>query len=214
MTITKSVPFDGHTIMGCIGMCLLAVQAAAEGFLNVSLGPLCVELGIHLGIFSDHIYRMYNSTLLETIETENYRTNRQTSPRPVRINADRSDPIALRYKRKSDEWIHADFDPIRHMHVHYFMCPLSLAGLAMAFRVGSRRQYPDNFKEVRASIVNPAWFQVIASIAAFCFVFMCFMYLTKVSGTRSWSRNLGDNVLWRFVVVVASSVCAFLSGSI
>jgi len=179
-TVFFFVRFSGHGVLGSIGMGILALMTGAEGFFNVSLGHRLIEYGIQFGVIPPHVYRVYNSTLLETVETYNYDVHRSVDARtqkPVRITTDRNNPIALRYKRKSAEWRKDDFDPIRHMHVDYLFMPLSIATLSVAFRISAQwRNFPG---ESRGAIVQLGWFQIIASIAAFIYVFMLFMYVTK-----------------------------------
>lgn len=179
--------FDDHYAWACAGMVILAMISAVEGLGNFSLGPILIELGIYTAIFDDAIYRIYNATLLETVETYNYIVDRSHKPpRPKRITTDRNNPIALRYKRKSEEWTKYDFDPIRHMKIQYFYCPLSIAGLAWAFRRSSYNDLDINSgrPDPRTHTVDHTWFEVLAPIAAFVFIFMMFMYITKVSCSR------------------------------
>lgn len=96
--------FEGSNAVAAAFLAILALIAAFEGFFSISIGSMCVERGIQLEIIPDHIYRVYNRTRLETMEGYNYKYTSSSAPRPRKINTDRSSPVALRYKTKSEEW--------------------------------------------------------------------------------------------------------------
>jgi tellurite resistance protein TehA-like permease len=102
--------------------------------------------------------------------------------KPVRITTDRTSPVALRYKKKSPDWKQHDWDALRHLHVHYLFCPLSLAALAMAFKISADTLeiLGPEMRDMRFFVVPNTWFSLIACFGAFVLVFMLFLFITKI----------------------------------
>ena len=176
-TIFFLVDFPRSDIVACVWLSFAAAQTAMEGFFGVSVGAYTIELGIRSGLVPAYIYRIYNRTRMETIETNVYRFETSDSTRPVKINTDRTNPISLQYKRKNEDWEKDDFDPIRHLHLQYFFCPLSLSTLALAFKLAAGTT--DLQFHARDAALNDTWFQVISTLSAFIFVFISFLFLAK-----------------------------------
>lgn len=174
----------GHDIGACVLFMLIALQAASEGFFKISLGHRLVEPLIRFGIMPNHVYRVYNRTRPETSDTYFYTYTQPASiPKPIKITTNRTSLVALKYKKKSPEWKLHDWDPIRHCHVHYLYCPLSLAALAMAFKISADTKQilgEEMQANMRLFVVPDAWFSFIACYGAFVLVFMLFLYMTKV----------------------------------
>lgn len=66
------------------------------------------------------------------------------------------------------------------MSITYFMCPLSIATLGAAFKISANYNSISQIEDLRQNHLVDGWFKFISSIAAFIFVFMLFMYMTKV----------------------------------
>jgi tellurite resistance protein TehA-like permease len=101
---------------------------------------------------------------------------------PETFNADPTSPIALRYKKKSDEWSKDDFDVVRHMQVNYFAMPLGLAGLAVAFKIASNWSAGIVIAvgvSKREYVAHQAWSQAIALAAAICFCVFLALYTAR-----------------------------------
>jgi tellurite resistance protein TehA-like permease/glutaredoxin-related protein len=183
VTLFSFLDFSGHDIVACVLLVMLALASGLEGFLNVSLGSQLVEPGIRHGIFPPHIYRVYNYIRPEAEDTYKYLFNKPANlAKPVRITTDRTSPVALRYKKKSSDWKQHDWDALRHLHVHYLFCPLSLAALAMAFKISADTLeiLGPEMSDMRFFVVPNTWFSLIACFGAFVLVFMLFLFITKI----------------------------------
>jgi tellurite resistance protein TehA-like permease/glutaredoxin len=175
--------FSGHDVVACALLVAIAIAAGLEGFFKLSIGGRIVEPCIRLGMLPPCIYRLYNYTRPETVDTYQYLYKKPSNiPKPVKITTDRTSPVSLRYKKKSPDWKQHDWDPIRHMHVHYLFCPLSLAALAMAFKISADTQeiLGSRMTNMRFFVVPDAWFSFVACFGAFVLVFMLFLYITKI----------------------------------
>lgn len=172
--------FNGSGVVACLIMSAFAVACGVEGFFEISVAGLLFDYLIRLGVVTIHIYTLYHWQWPETVAKHEWKFNTPPANKPVKIYTDRHNPIALTYKRKSEEWTKDDFDPIRHLEISYFIMPLSLAGLALAFKVST--QYADyaSFEDSREVTISDGWFQATACLSAFIFVFMLFMYLTRI----------------------------------
>jgi glutaredoxin len=173
------VEFENHEYVGLIFMAMLAIAAGMEAFLNFCLGCLFYGFGIQYGLIPDYVYRIHTATRQETSDSWDYMYTKSNAPKPIKVDTDPSNPIALKYKKKTDEWSKDDFDPIRHMQVGYFGMPLSLTGLSVAFKISSNWSEPFG-RANRTIIVPDAWFQVAACIGVFFFVVMLLLYTCRL----------------------------------
>lgn len=71
--------------------------------------------------------------------------------------------------------------------IKYGILPLLIGGLAVAFKFASLLDVRNNNADQQTFLICHQWFQVIASLAAFLFVFMFFLYLTK---TLLWPKKV------------------------
>lgn len=177
-----------------------SIIAAVQGMFNVNLvGTTLVQASLRWGWRSPaSLYREYLVTRCERIQTWRYRYYGPKPPKPIKIHTASSsssrggggttttNPIALRYKTKTDEWRKDDFDPIRHMKVDYFSMPMSMGGLSVAFKLSSRLKSlaiismsENDVIDHRSIKVNSNWFQALGVLSVCLYVFMLFLYLTK-----------------------------------
>ena len=182
-TVFYFVNFKYHQYVGCAFMAGLAGASGLEWALDFCLGCWFFSIGIYLGLIPDHVYRIYTSTRQETEDSWDYMFLKSGAKKPELINTNPSSPIALKYKKKTDEWTKDDFDVIRHMQVSYFAMPLGFVGLAVAFKIASA--WSTSIGTVvgasRRQIVVPnAWYQVFAVIGAALFLPMLALYLIRL----------------------------------
>jgi tellurite resistance protein TehA-like permease len=98
------------------------------------------------------------------------------------FHSDPTSVISLKYKKKTDEYSKDDFDFIRHMQISYFAMPLSLAALAISFKLAS--DWTNGISTVlgveeRDMIVHEGAFQAIASVAFLIFFLMFALYTLR-----------------------------------
>ncbi|GAX15836.1 hypothetical protein FisN_2Lh445 [Fistulifera solaris] len=158
-TIFYFAKFEYHEVVGAIWIAMIAGASGLEAFCDFCLGCVFFGLGIQFGLLPDDCYRIHTQTIRETQESYDYKMTNQNVPAPVAIDTNPSDPTALKYKVKTDEWTKNDFDPIKHMQVGYFAMPLSLAGLAVAFKMAT-------VKGMQDLVVQEEYYYVISSLAA------------------------------------------------
>lgn len=115
----------------------LAFFAFLEGFIGYCFGCEVFMFAISLGLVPKHVYRIYTSTLQEMKDTWTYTFTDSHAPKPVVVDTDPNSKIALKYKKKTDEWTKDDFHLIRHMLPCYFAIPLAISGLSLAFKIAS-----------------------------------------------------------------------------
>eukprot|EP00538_Stauroneis_constricta_P000528 CAMPEP_0119546512 /NCGR_PEP_ID=MMETSP1352-20130426/899_1 /TAXON_ID=265584 /ORGANISM="Stauroneis constricta, Strain CCMP1120" /LENGTH=996 /DNA_ID=CAMNT_0007591223 /DNA_START=151 /DNA_END=3141 /DNA_ORIENTATION=+ len=185
-TLFYFVNFDGHEYVGCFFMAALAGAAFLEWALDFCLGCEFFAIGIYLGLIPDHVYRIYTSTRQEVEDSWDYKFLDSNAAEPVKIDTDPTSPIALKYKKKSDEWTKDDFDLIRNMQVSYFAMPLGLTGLAVAFKMASRWSaeliLPNSDLvngDSRTVIAEEGFHQTIAVVAAIIFLFFLVLYMAR-----------------------------------
>lgn len=78
------------------------------------------------------------------------------TPKPEHVDTDPSNKIALKYKKKTDEWTKYDFYLIRHMMPCYFAIPLAIAGLATAVKIASSWTDPFRARVDDTTILVPS----------------------------------------------------------
>ena len=100
-TIFYFVEFDYHEIVGAVFMGGLAGASGLEGFCDFCFGCLFYGYGIQFGLIPDGVYRIYSSSKQETKDSWDYRFLPSNAAKPVRVDTDPSNPIALKYKTKS-----------------------------------------------------------------------------------------------------------------
>jgi tellurite resistance protein TehA-like permease len=109
--------------------------------------------------------------------------------------------IALRYKKKTDEFIKDDFDVIRHMQISYFAMPLSIGALAVAFKVSSEWASPIGVAlgvTKRDLIAHEIAYQAIAVAGFAVFFIMMALYTLRLvmyphKCTTDWHCPLRGN---------------------
>ncbi|GKZ00464.1 hypothetical protein MPSEU_000998900 [Mayamaea pseudoterrestris] len=168
---------------GCGVMIILAVMWGLEASSGVEVGKRVLNIGFRIGLLPDKLYRTHLLTHKEALDTWLYRFTLSDSPKPILGQPNRYNPLALKYKKKSEEWGKDDFDPIRHMRITYFVMPASIAGLALVYKIGgslnTSKLIPVSDDTLTILRIQDAWFQAFSSVAAFIFIFMMFMYFTK-----------------------------------
>eukprot|EP00523_Entomoneis_sp_CCMP467_P011515 CAMPEP_0168717948 /NCGR_PEP_ID=MMETSP0724-20121128/261_1 /TAXON_ID=265536 /ORGANISM="Amphiprora sp., Strain CCMP467" /LENGTH=1003 /DNA_ID=CAMNT_0008764437 /DNA_START=689 /DNA_END=3700 /DNA_ORIENTATION=+ len=174
--------FAGHDIAAMVILGVLLIFAALESCFGYCAACHCFMIGIQWGLLPNSVYRIYTSARQELMDTWNYVHANQDVPTPERVDTDPTSKIALKYKTKTDEFTKNDFDWIRHMMPCYFAIPLSLAGLATAFKLGS--EYMDPF---RGPTVNPdlilvpeGWYQVLGVISAVLFALFAVLFACRL----------------------------------
>ena len=161
-------------IVGAVCMALLALAAGMEGFGDFCLGCFFFSKCIQYGLVPDYIYRIHSASRPELIATWKYaNTIRKNTPAPFQVVTDPDSKIGLKYKVKSDAWVMNDFDPIRNMQTEYFVMPMSLAGLATAFKIASDWGRSDLVADTSFLLSVPTWWSGVLGIlgAAFFLVF-------------------------------------------
>jgi glutaredoxin len=173
--------FPNHLYVGVAVMAIVVVTASLDCFMDISIARYIFYQFFRFNILPHRLISMYTATRQEYIETHKYRNTSSSAPKPVAVHGDNwNSPLTLRYKKKTDEWSKDDFDPIRHMRISYFIMPLSITGLALAFKAAGKLnlRVPD-YLVARPDVFPDTWFQAFAAISAFLFIFMLFLYLTK-----------------------------------
>lgn len=176
-TIFYFVDFHYHDVVGAVWMGMLAGAAGMEGFLDFCLGCVFYGLGIQFGLIPDETYRIHTASRQETVETWDYMNLNAHAPEPVRVDTDPKSPIALKYKKKSDEWTKDDFDVVRNMQLTYFGMPLGLAGIALAFKLAG--EWGDAFGNDRFIVVQDEWYLVLSVMAALTFSIFVLLYIAR-----------------------------------
>lgn len=194
-TIFYFLDFDYHDVVGACFMGGLAGAAGLEGFCDFCFGCLFYGLGIQLSLIPETTYRIHTATRQETVDAWDYQNLDSGAPAPVKVDTDPTNPISLKYKKKTDEWTKDDFDIVRHMQVSYFGMPLSIGGLAMAFKLAGK--WSEN-SGIRLIVVQDTWYHTVAMIAAANFAIFavlylirCVMYPHKIS--KEWDCPLRSN---------------------
>uniref|UniRef100_A0A7S2I7X6 Glutaredoxin domain-containing protein n=1 Tax=Helicotheca tamesis TaxID=374047 RepID=A0A7S2I7X6_9STRA len=175
--------FTDHIIPGAVVLAGLAGASGLEGFGNICVGCIFYQLGIRFGLIPDHVYRIYTSSRQEIEDSWDYMNTASNAPRPESVDTDPSSAIALKYKKKTDEWTKDDFHLIRNMQVPYFGMPLALAGLATAFKIASKwtvnnlgtSSYP-----MYSLQVPDAWYATISIAGAVTYALMLILYGTRL----------------------------------
>jgi glutaredoxin 3 len=181
-TLFYFVEFRGHQYVGCAFMAGLAGASGLEWAIDFCLGCKFFAIGIYMGLLPDHVYRIYTSTRQEVEDSWDYMFIDSGAAQPEKYDADPSSPIALRYKKKSDEWSKDDFDFVRHMQVNYFAMPLGLSGLAVAFKIASNWSAGLAVAvgaPPREYVLPEAWSQAIALAGAVIFVIFLSLYAIR-----------------------------------
>lgn len=170
--------FTGHNIPAACVMGGLLGAAALEGFFDFCLGCVFYGLGIRFGLIPPHVYRIYTNIREETVSGWDYENLPSGAPRPERVDTDASSEVSLKYKTRSDEWTKDDFHLIRNMQVSYFAMPLSLAGLAVAFKLASGvMAFSVARMEVRP---HETYYHTLTIIAAAVFVIFFNLYVLRL----------------------------------
>ena len=178
-TLFYFLDFKGHEYVGMSFMAGLAGASGLEWAFDFCLGCKFYAIGIYLGLIPDYVYRIYTSSRQETEDSWDYMYLSSNARRPEKV-ATGSSPIALKYKIKSDEWTKDDFHFIRNMQVSYFAAPLSLTGLAAAFKMGST--WPNSLGTTTSTdrdfTLPDLWWQITSGIGAITYaVFICFYFV-------------------------------------
>jgi len=170
--------FTEHYIPGACVMGGLLGAAGLEAFLDFCLGCVFYGLGIRFKLIPAYVYRIYANSRQETVEAWEYEHLPSNAPVPEKVDTDPSSEIALKYKKRTDEWTKDDFSPVKNMQVAYFTMPLSLAGLAVAFKISSGIVTVDlNRAALRA---NTAWYHAIGLVAAVVFCIFFLLYALRL----------------------------------
>lgn len=102
-------------------------------------------------------------------------------PRPVKMDADPGSPIALKYKKKTDEWTKDDFSPVRHMQVSYFAMPLALLGMAVAFKMGAEWSNVYQYTNTdRQFVIQDEFYYTVGIFGGVVFVLWLVLYATRL----------------------------------
>jgi tellurite resistance protein TehA-like permease len=177
-TVFYFLDFELHDVVGAIWMGMLAGAAGLEGFCDFCFGCLFYGVGIQFGLLPDSTYRIHTATRQETIDAWDYRFLNSNAVKPVHVDTDPKSAVSLKYQKKTDEWTKDDFDLLRHMQVGYFAMPVSIAGLALAFKVAGK--WSDAFEPgSRPIVAQDTWYHVLALIAAGNFVLFGLLYLAR-----------------------------------
>ena len=116
--------FSENLTAGAVILGVLAGFAFLEGFIGYCFGCEVFMFAIEMGLAPKSVYRIYTSTLQELKDTWAYTFLDSKAPKPEIVDTDPANKIALRYKKKTDEWTKDDFHLIRNMLPCYFAIPL------------------------------------------------------------------------------------------
>lgn len=162
---------------------MLAVASGMEGFGDFCLGCFFFSKCIRYGLVPEYIYRVHSASRQELIATWNYQyTKPKMVQPPVKVKTDPKSKIGLSYKIKSDEWIKDDFDVIRNMQAGYFAMPMSLAGMATAFKLASEWGRDDLVAGQAQTLLSvPEWWAgVFAILSAIFFALFILLYIIRM----------------------------------
>lgn len=172
---------DDNEVPGAIVLGLLCVAAALEAFFGLCLGCEFFQLGIKYGIFPNSVYRIYTSSRQEIVDSWDYMYLDSHAPKPTLVDTDPSNKIALKYKKKTDEWTKDDFHLIRNVKSCYFAIPLAFSGLAVAFKIASDWGNRFRVRDDESIITVPdAYYQTFAVMAAVLFALLLALYLLRL----------------------------------
>jgi tellurite resistance protein TehA-like permease len=185
-SVDGSVGGAGYS--GCAIMAVMSIIWLVEMCYGVEVGKRMLSCGFRWRILPLNLYRMHTRTRQEAIDTWIYRFTDSDAAKPVHVESgSRENPLKLKYKKKVEEWSKDDFDPIRHIRITYFAMPASIAGLALTFKIGGSLNTGSTISLIPMQTpvgdgiirIQDGWFQAFSSVAAFIFIFMMFLYLTK-----------------------------------
>ena len=169
--------FSGNVTVGAVILGVLASFAFLEGFFGYCFGCEVFMFGIEMGVIPNAVYRIHTSTLQESKDTWAYKTLDSNAPKPVVVDTDPNSKVALKYKKKTDEWTKDNFHLIRNMLPCYFAIPLAVAGLSLAFKIASSwsNGMRENIDE-STIIVPKAWYYTTAIIAGALYCIFLILY--------------------------------------
>jgi tellurite resistance protein TehA-like permease/glutaredoxin len=180
-TIFYFVDFEGHQYVACAFMAGLAGASGLEWSLDFCLGCLFYSWGIQFGIFPDYVYRIYTSSKQEVEESWDYMYTKSNAPVPTKVNTDPTSAISLKYKKKTDDWTKDDFDIVRHMQIAYFVMPLALLTLSVAFKMGG--DFPENFNTtgtLRQYVIPDEVYIATGILGGIVFALWAALYLARL----------------------------------
>eukprot|EP00040_Diaphanoeca_grandis_P030427 m.179806 g.179806 ORF g.179806 m.179806 type:complete len:1009 (+) comp31989_c3_seq5:109-3135(+) len=179
---------NGNYIASSVIIGGLLGAASMECFLDFCLGCLFFSWGIRFNLIPPSVYTIYANTKDKVIGGWNYVNKMDPKPQPpneFNITTDKAD---LKYKRvKTDEYILSDFDFVKNMQVTYFAMPLSISGLAVAFKLAS--PWLDSFLNKDSALVtqtvksynvdNNVW-RTFATIGGVIYLIMLLLYMARL----------------------------------
>ena len=173
--------FTDHEVAGAVVLGILCLAAALEGVFGICLGCEFFQIAIKYGLVPNSVYRIYTSSRQEIVDSWDYMYLDSHAPKPEPVDTDPSSKIALKYKKKTDEWTKEDFHLIRNMKSCYFAIPLAIAGLAVAFKIASDWGNMFRLREDESTIIVPdAYYQTFAVVSAVLFVILFVLYSLKL----------------------------------
>jgi len=172
---------------GAFVLGLLAGAAGMEGFLDFCLGCLFFSWGVRFKLIPNDVYRIFTNSQEETRNAWAY-ANKSIGPeKPSRVPPTTDSKIALTYKKKSDEYILEDRRFVGHMQVGYFSVPMSLSGLAVAWKLATtwsdewaRSLGFDEGAFGQLNAHSEIW-QTLGVCAAFVFCALFVLYLLRLA---------------------------------
>lgn len=163
-------------------------------------------------------YRIHTQTRQEIVDSYHCRMSFDTPAPPVRtgVDTDASNPIALKYKEKTNEWTKNDFDNVYNMQVSYFGTPLGLAGLAMAFKIGIATDWLSQMgmaQDPRSILVHKQYACMISTVATVLFVSLFILYAARLILSpkkcfKEWDCPLHSNSFG--IIPIAFLIFSFL----
>jgi len=167
--------FSGNYIAGAVVLGILLACAALEGFFNFCVGCLFFGFAIQLKMLPTYLYKRYANTRAETLDQWEYMNSRSNPAElaPVAAVAG-TRSLDLKYKVKTDEWTRDSFNVLKYVQISYFAIPMSIAGLAFAWKLSSC--YAGSFSLATAN----AWYQTFGIAAAVFYFGLLILYTIKV----------------------------------
>ncbi|CAG9465915.1 unnamed protein product [Pedinophyceae sp. YPF-701] len=152
--------------IGMACLLILAFFAGLEGFLDFCAGCWMFSIAIRLGLVRDSVYHVHvHEKGSQMAAWMFYHTNYglgEPEEKVHRVRGHAESEVDAKYKVKTEEHRLNGFGPIKHCKLMFFMIPLSIAALAIAFKEaaegGSDLEVDDTTWHTVGLIAAGTWF--------------------------------------------------------
>lgn len=194
----------------------LAGASGLEGFLDFCLGCWMFGWGIKLGFLTPSLYRPHLNLMedkkwanaYKNIKTPYYKAINEHYLLPGQFE---ETPVDLvRKVRHETEYKNQDYDVIRHTRIDFFAIPMSIAALALVFRLPGDMAYNGPFNEPIATWGTHRVHQGIYIGAVVIFLVLLVIYLLKIMlYPKKVVKEWNNPVMGNFFATVTITVSLF-----